>query len=54
MINAPEQSLCLANCPTIGWTTKMLEQLKKDTHCRKEEPTLVLLDYHEVVKPCHM
>jgi hypothetical protein len=59
MIKAPEGNLCLANCPTRSWISsplhsKVLEHIKKNTHSRKEDPILVLLDYHEALTPCHM
>jgi hypothetical protein len=51
MINAPEGSFGLVNCPTRGWMTgplflKVLEHTKKNTHCSKE-PIMGLLDNHE-------
>jgi hypothetical protein len=52
MINAPEGSSGLVNCPTSGWMTgplflKVLEHIKKNTHCNKEEAILVLLNNHK-------
>jgi hypothetical protein len=52
MLNAPEGSLGLANCPASGWMTgalfvHVLEHIKKYTRCSKEDPILLLLDNHE-------
>lgn len=52
VINALEGSIGLVNCPTSGWLTgplflKVLQHIKKNISCSKEEPTLVLLDNHE-------
>jgi hypothetical protein len=52
VINAPEGSLGLVNYPTVGWMMgplllKMLEHIKKNTRCNKQEPILVLLDNHK-------
>jgi len=52
VINAIEGCISLVNCPTSGWMTdplflKLLQHIKQNICCSKEEPILVLLDNHE-------
>jgi len=52
VINAIEGSSGLVNCPTKGWMTdplflKVLQHIKQNIRCSKEEPIVVFLDNHE-------
>jgi hypothetical protein len=52
VINATEGSTGLVNCPTKGWMTdplflKVLQHIKQNVHCSKEDPILVRLNNHE-------
>jgi hypothetical protein len=52
VINATEGSIGHVNCPTKGWMTdplflKVLQHIRQNIRCSKEEPILVLLDNHE-------
>jgi hypothetical protein len=49
MTDAPERSLCMANCPTSGWMMgllflNVLEHINKNTPCSQGDAILVLLD----------
>jgi len=52
VMNVIEGSTGLVNWPTSGWMTdplflKVLQHIKQNICCSKEEPILVLLDNHE-------